>query len=304
MLEKLRNKIHTFFYRPEVQELLAEESQEADPVNFEHCQKPKSFVVFDTKRRVFITKIRMSSVALYCPDSHRLMVVDENKQQQWIDVNFSEKKNAVFPLSGLWKKNCEAGFGLYFPETGEFSLKNDVFGQSEQADYTFEFGPEAQTWLPISGDWDADGVSSIGLYDRAKARFYLQNKHQSHIKADIQFNFGPRHLNWLGVAGDWNGNGQTTVGLYDPDHGIAMLQNQHQGSIKPDIRFKIAGVLKDWQPIIGDWGQNGIDSFAFWDNENSQFYLKYQNDNGGFDDVIAIKHPGETVIPVSFTSLV
>lgn len=37
------------------------------------------------------------------------------------------------------------------------------------------FGPDGAGWMPISGDWDGDGVDTVGLYSQANGFFFVRN---------------------------------------------------------------------------------------------------------------------------------
>lgn len=64
--------------------------------------------------------------------------------------------------------------------------------------------------MPISGDWDGDGTTEIGIWRPAEGTFWPR-------MAD-----GSTAPVWLGdaddlpVTGDWDGNGTTDVGTWDP----------------------------------------------------------------------------------------
>ena len=57
-------------------------------------------------------------------------------------------------------------------------------------------------WQPITGDWDGDGVDSIGLFDPLTSSFYLKNS-LSDGPADIEFGFGPDNSGWVPLSGSW-----------------------------------------------------------------------------------------------------
>ncbi|HIG65438.1 MAG TPA: hypothetical protein EYQ43_07780 [Methyloprofundus sp.] len=263
----------------------------------------RTALVFDAKKRIFITKKKLSNVALWCPDTQQIVIMTETGKQQVVTVAGHRQDTLAIPFTGYWTENTTAGVGFYFPDRALFQLKNDIFEHQATDDILFVFGPNTKQWQPIAGDWNSDGVATIGLYDKERAKFFLQNQHKGDIKADIEFNFGPRNSNLIPLAGDWNGDGQCTVGLYDVEQGIAMLQNQHRGGVRPDIRFKIIGAQTHWQPIVGDWGKEGVDSLAFWDANTQQVHLKYANSNGGIDKVIDMPSKQENVIPLAILNL-
>ena len=84
--------------------------------------------------------------------------------------------------------------------SGAFLLKNS--NTPGGADLLFSFGPGGATWYPTSGDWNADNVHSIGVYDSSTGTFFLKNTNAGG-GADYVFPYaapGGRPL-----AGDYNG---------------------------------------------------------------------------------------------------
>ena len=90
------------------------------------------------------------------------------------------------------------------------------------ADISFGFG--APGWLPVAGDWDGDGDTTIGLYDPTTATFHLRNTNSVGY-ADASFVFGTANSGFKPVAGDWDGTGGDSVGLYDSISSVFYLKN-------------------------------------------------------------------------------
>ena len=71
--------------------------------------------------------------------------------------------------------------------------------------------------LPVTGDWDGNGVTDLGVFDQATATFTLR-----FVDAAAQVLTAPLQLGVPGdlpVAGDWDGDGITDVGVWTPGHG-------------------------------------------------------------------------------------
>ena len=83
--------------------------------------------------------------------------------------------------------------------TGFFFLKNTQGPGG--ADLVFSFGPGG-AFVPMVGDWDGDGVETIGIYDPASGAFFLRNANAAG-PADAAFTYGPAGA--VPVRGDWNG---------------------------------------------------------------------------------------------------
>jgi hypothetical protein len=58
------------------------------------------------------------------------------------------------------------------------------------------------SWLPVAGDWDGDGVDTIGLFYPAPSQFLLRNSNTGGA-ADLSFAYGPPGAGWLPIVGNW-----------------------------------------------------------------------------------------------------
>ena len=63
---------------------------------------------------------------------------------------------------------------------------------------------------PVLGDWDRDGLDSIGVF--RSGSWYLRNTNNAG-SSSASFSFGA--AGDLPVAGDWNGDGRDTIGTAD-----------------------------------------------------------------------------------------
>ena len=68
--------------------------------------------------------------------------------------------------------------------------------------------------LPVTGDWNGDRITDLGVFDQATATFTLRL-----VDAKGQVWTAPVQLGAPGdlpVAGDWDGNGITDLGVWTP----------------------------------------------------------------------------------------
>jgi hypothetical protein len=74
---------------------------------------------------------------------------------------------------------------------------------------------------PFAGDFDGDGIDTIGLHRESTGLVYFRNTLSTGI-ADSQFIYGdPGDVI---AAGDWNGDGIDTVAAYRPSNQTLYLK--------------------------------------------------------------------------------
>ncbi len=156
--------------------------------------------------------------------------------------------------------------GLFRRSDGFFYLRNSLTGGF--ADVSFFFGQGND--IPLSGDWDGDGTTTIGVFRivSGTATFFLRNSNSAGF-ADVSFSFGAPGD--IPVVGDWNGDGRDTVGVFR--NGVFLLRNTNSAGMADSIvNF---GLATD-TPVVGDWDGNGTTTVGCYRRSNGFFY--YRND--------------------------
>ncbi len=177
--------------------------------------------------------------------------------------------------------------------------------------------------VPFSGDWDCDGVDTLGLYRRSDGYVYLRNSNTQGV-ADISFFFGiPGDYP---VAGDFDGDGCDTVSIYRPSEGRFYIIDQlgssdgGLGSAEYDFLFGNPGD----KPFVGDFDGDGIDTiglhrektgYVYFRNTNTegsadlQFYYGIPKDvlvagdwDGDGDDTVAVYRPSTGMLYIKLTN--
>jgi SpoIID/LytB domain protein len=152
------------------------------------------------------------------------------------------------------------GVGLQDPRTGVWSLR-DPDGSVRQ----FYFGDPND--IPFIGDWNGDGVETVGLYRKSVGFLFLRYTNTQGV-ADVDIYYGiPGDVP---IAGDWNGDGIDTVGIYRPSEGHFYLRNTNtQGVADIDFAFGNPGDV----PVAGDWNGDGIDTVGVYRPSTRMVYL-------------------------------
>jgi hypothetical protein len=162
-----------------------------------------------------------------------------------------------------------ATVGAFRPTNGFVYLRNA--NSTGFADNEFFYGIAED--IPVVGDWDGDGIDSVGIYRGGV--FYLRNSNSTGF-ADFQYAFGA--TGDVPIAGDWDGDGVDTVGLVRGNQ--VFLKNANAGGV-PDVAF-VYGSPGDL-PIAGDWNGDGIDTIGAYRPTNGFVYLRNSNSEGVAD---------------------
>ena len=169
-----------------------------------------------------------------------------------VTVNFGTPGGTDVAVVGDWDGNGVDTPGVFNPLSGNWFLANGINGQNVNnsfppANFQFFLGQNGD--VPVAGDWNGDGIDSVGVFRTGNSTFFLSNGFQGTV--DFKpFIFGA--LGSLPITGDWNGDGIDTVGVFTPKIGLMSLNNVNAtGNGVGDIVFNF-GQSGDL-PLVGDW---------------------------------------------------
>jgi len=173
-----------------------------------------------------------------------------------IAIQFGNPGNV--PVVGDWTGAGLTTIGVYDPNTQTFTLRYSNLGSlsTESSDPVvaapFIFGNAGD--LPLAGDWNGDGITTIGVYRPSVGAFYLRNSNTSGAADVVANNFGATVTD-LPVVGSWGANGTTGVGYYRPSTNTFYLWKNSISGSPPDYVFTYgsAGDL----PVAGHWTGTG-----------------------------------------------
>ncbi|MBX3084693.1 MAG: S8 family serine peptidase [Anaerolineae bacterium] len=157
--------------------------------------------------------------------------------------------------------------GIFRPSVSTFYFRNS--NTTGFADSTVTFG--SPTYLPVTGDWNGDGIDTPGVYNSATGQFYLTNSTGNPAVLSYAFILG--NPGDLPIAGDWDGDGHDSVGVYRPSNGLIYLKNSLTTGFA-DFTM-VLGSPGD-VGIAGDWNGDGKDSPGVYRPSNGVFYLTDQ----------------------------
>jgi WD40 repeat protein len=127
---------------------------------------------------------------------------------------------------------------------------------------------------PITGDWDGDGIDTLGVFDPLQGRFQLRNSNTPGAP-DLSFLYG--NPGDIPLAGHWTATAtHDGVGTYRNTNGTMCLFLRNQLSTGYADLTAIVGNPGDL-PIVGDWNGDGVDTVGLYRPDSTTFYLFNRN---------------------------
>ncbi len=193
--------------------------------------------------------------------------------------------------------------GVY--KDGVFSLRNA--NNSGAPDITAPFGGDVSD-LPVAGDWNGDGVDTIGIYRGSTGVYFLSDSNTTPVVSHSLVFGNPGDTPF---AGKWtSGANHDGVGVYRNSNGI-LYQKDNLTTGFSDY-FAIFGNPGD-QGFGGDFNGNGFDSIGIYRSSNLTWYMTNNSQPSGitFSDIdfvwtIGTAHPvigdwnGDTISTVGY----
>ncbi len=167
------------------------------------------------------------------------------------DITFLFGNPGDLPLVGDFNRDGCDTLSIYRPSEARFYVINRLGTQGGglgAADFFFDFGNPGD--IPVSGDWNGDGIDTVGLRRPSDGFVYLRNTNTTGI-ADISYFFGD--AGDLPVAGDWNNNGEDTFGLFRPSNATFYLKNTNSTGVA-DLSFGLGSSSS--LPVSGHFALN------------------------------------------------
>ena len=240
---------------------------------------------------------RPVTVGLYDPASSTFYLRNSNGEGMADSVfGYGAAGAGWKPVAGDWNGDGRTTIGLYATDTSYFHLRNS--NTTGMSDYSFGYGAPSMgsRYILMMGDWNGDGVDTVGLFDRAASQWYLRNSNTTGI-ADVSFGYGAAGSTWTPLVGDWNGDGIDTIGFYDTVNAIYYLRNSNSMGFA-DYAFGYGVPGSTWTPIMGDWDDNGTATIGFYDQASGHWYLRNSNDQGMADVHFGFGAAGQSWQPI------
>ncbi len=129
--------------------------------------------------------------------------------------------------------------------------------RSDAIDHVFRFGGD--TDQPVAGDFNGDGVSTLGIFNNGKWRIDVNGDGRFADGDDSFFDFGK--TGDIAVVGDFNGDGLDEIAVVR-GRDLIVDSNGNGHLDATDRVFEISG--DEGQVVVGDFDGDGVDEAAFY----------------------------------------
>ncbi len=173
-----------------------------------------------------------------------------NSNSQGIaDVEFFFGDPGDLPLAGDFDGDGCDTVSIYRPGEGRVYVINRLGTGATglgAADHSYYFGNPGDT--PFTGDFDGDGVDTVGLHRRTTGLVYQSDVHAAALASRI-FTFGDPDD--LLVAADWNGDGRDSPAVFRPADELMYARHHNAPGVADEVIAPCGG---RGAPIAGDFG--------------------------------------------------
>jgi hypothetical protein len=167
------------------------------------------------------------------------------------DISFFFGNPGDVPIAGDFNGDGFDTVSIYRPSNQRFFIINELGkdgGGLGEADVFYTFGNPGDK--PFVGDFDDDGIETVGLHRESSGLVYYINQHRSG-NADNQFLFGNPGDRL--IAGDWTGAGMFTPALFRPGSTTMFFKHTNtQGNA--DNQYVPSPAGSAWLPVSGVTG--------------------------------------------------
>ncbi len=139
---------------------------------------------------------------------------------------------------------------------GHRELRLTSQGQSRKdlIDHVFHYG--AAEDIPVTGDWNGDGIDTIGIFHAGEWYRDVDGDGRSSA-SDTVAHFG--RTGDQPVVGDWNGDGRDDLGVYRDGTWYLDTNGNEQIDVGDQV-IKLGGPGD--APVVGDWNGDGWDEIG------------------------------------------
>ncbi len=148
--------------------------------------------------------------------------------------------------------------------------------------------------VPLAGDWNGDGTTTVGMFRPSDGFFYARNSNSQGVADFACFAGNPDDVP---IAGDWDGDGVDTLGLYRPVNQTFFLFNKVCNNT-PMGAAALAFVFGDAgdEPFAGDFDDDGRTEVALHRASTGLVYYRNTPTTGVADASFIWGNPSDRVL--------
>jgi hypothetical protein len=172
--------------------------------------------------------------------SDGFVYVRHSNTQGIADIEFFFGNPGDVPLVGDFNGDGRDTVSIWRSSHARVFIINDLGEDGAglgAAEYYFDL--DDSDVVPFVGDFDGDGIDTVGFYRASSGHVYLRNSNTAG-PADVSFPYGTQGDQVL--VGDWDGDGDDTVGAYRASNG------------RLSLNFENASGPEDWSGFVGFFG--------------------------------------------------
>jgi hypothetical protein len=210
---------------------------------------------------------------------------------------------------------AHSSVGLFDPETGIWQLRQSNAGGFFPDGPLFAYGSGGGNSKPVVGDWNGDGVTTVGVVEVKTVDFNGQPFLVVNGQAVPVSVFELKNSNGPGtpdiivpygsfaafpVAGNWDNNPSRIdhIGVVEIQNGAAVwkLRNSFTRGA-PDIQIAYGGVTST--PVVGDWNGDGTSTIGVVENVGGVLTWKLKNNDGPGAPDFNFAYGVATAVPIT-----
>ena len=174
-----------------------------------------------------------------------------------------------------------AQVALFDPVNGKWYLRS-----GDGSTTSFFYGVPGD--VPLMGDWDCDGIDTVGMFRPSNGFAYLRNTNDFGI-GEIEFFFG--NPGDIPIVGDWDNDGCDSLGVYRGGH--VFLTNALETAFA-DIDFWFGNPGDS--PFTGDFDDDGFTEVGLFRETSGFAYLRNDYTSGFADTEFFFGQGGDQII--------
>ncbi len=218
--------------------------------------------------------------------------ITDTKALNVIDPNAD--RDAITPLMGDFNGDCLTDVGFHDINSGTWDIalsSNGTFISTSR--WLSGFGT-SRDWISISGDFDGDAITDIGIYnntnsaDGGKCKIALSTGLGFNISGEwVQF--AESSYDWQPFTGDFNIDKYTDLGVYNKKTGEARIAFS-DGQAFGDFQNWITGFGGGGYTLFtGDFNGDGLPDICTFNKSTGQWQVAFNNTEGFVDSSLWIE---------------